>query len=136
LEQDSSLLLGITKYRQKMEGVFNEEFCERLAYRLGETFRNSELPELKGYWCDGVSHLSLLDNQTTQKNVNDTHIIVTEAWIGKDGQDLYEMIIHFGPYALRRFAKGMSISDCIPDVQTMDWVEIDLKKKQIDVRLK
>ncbi|MEP7321745.1 MAG: hypothetical protein ABI761_07490 [Saprospiraceae bacterium] len=115
---------------------FNEEFCTRLEYHLGETFEKSGRQDIKGFWCDGVSWTPILENQLEKKNVNNTRKIVTEAWIGKDGQSDYEMTIHFGKYSLRRYARGNELIDCIPSIETMDWIEIDPVKRTIVVKLK
>jgi hypothetical protein len=115
---------------------FNEEFCRFLEYRLGEAFENSENEKFNGFWCDGVSWLPSPLWQLTQKNVNDTRKINTTSWLGKDGQDKYDTAIHFGKYSLRRYAKGTSLIDCIPSPETMDWIEIDMRKKFLSLYLK
>lgn len=115
---------------------FNEDFCTHLEYHLGETFENSDNEELKGFWCDGISWHPISDSQLTKKSVNDTKKIVTKAWIGKDGQEEYEMTIRFGKYSLRRYAKGARLHDCIPSTESMDWVEITPSTKTIQITLK
>lgn len=112
-------------------GSFNEEFCENLEYHLGETFEKSARNELKGFWCDGVLH-----KRIDKKRVNDNRIIDTIAWIGKDGQNKYEMRICLGNKSLRRFAKGTSMIDCIPSSGTVNWINIDTKKRKIEIELK
>jgi hypothetical protein len=118
------------------DSPFNEHFCTHLEYHLGMTFEKSDRPELKGFWCDGVSWSPISDRQLSVKSVNDTRKIVTKAWIGKNGQDEYKMTIHFGKYALRRYAKGTEMIDCIPGAESMDWIDIDVESKNIDLRLK
>ncbi len=58
------------------------------------------------------------------------------AWIGKTGQDEYQMTIQFGKYSLRRYAKGTNLIDCIPSEESMGWIDIDIENKKIQVRLK
>jgi len=115
---------------------FNENFCTHLEYHLGQTFENSDRQDLNGFWCDGISWDPIPDNQLTKKSVNDTRQIVTKAWIGKDGQDEYEMTIRFGQYALRLYAKGTEMMDCIPSSDSMDWIDIEPENKRIEIRLK
>lgn len=115
---------------------FDEEFCTHLEYKLGETFQNSNIELIKAFWCDGISWHTSPSWQLSKKHVNDKRKIITKAWIGKDGQDEYEMIIQFGKYSLRRCAKGTKFLDCIPETDSMDWIEIDPKKKQITIFLK
>lgn len=111
-------------------GSFNEEFCIMLEYHLGTTFFKSDRDELKGFWCDGV-----LEKRISKKQVNDTRIIATIAWIGKNGQGEYDMRIYFGNKSLRRFAKGTSMIDCIPNSDSMDWIKMDIEKRIIEIEL-
>jgi len=73
----------------------------------------------------------------TKKHVNDKRKIITKAWIGKSGQDVYQAIIHFGNKSLSNYAKGKDLTKCIPELDSeTDWIEIDIEKKTIDIRLK
>ena len=112
-----------------------DEFLVHLEFRLSAFFEYHQFEEANGYWCDGI-FISELDPQRTKKHVNDKRRIVTQAWIGKDGQDKYRMIILFGKYSLRRYAKGTSLVDCIPDYKSMDWIEMDIDEKTIQIRLR
>ncbi|WP_462251166.1 hypothetical protein [Ekhidna sp.] len=115
---------------------FNEEFCTHLEFQLCYHFDYHHYEELNRYWCDGVSWSPTPDHQLGKKQVNDKRRIVTKAWIGEDGQDEYEMTVLFGKYSLRRYAKGTSLIDCIPDYKSEDWVEMDIEMKKIEIRLK
>jgi hypothetical protein len=128
----------MNKKENKTIESFNEDFCDYLEYHLCETFKNSvrEKEKLRGFWCDGVSQQPFIDSQITKKSVNDTRKIETIAWIGKTGQEKYNMTIRFGKYSLRRYAKGASLIDCIPSDETMDWIDIDIENKIIEIRLK
>lgn len=115
---------------------FNEDFCVYLEYHLCEAFAKSGSKDLKDYWCDGVSWVPSPTSQLGKKQVNDTRKIVTKAYIGPDGQDVYEMMIRFGNYALRRYAKGSSLIDCIPSSDSMDWITIHPDQRTIEIRLR
>ncbi len=118
-------------------GLF-KDFCLHLEYHLCATFRNSHQKAIQFLWCDGVLELTPSDPQLTRKHVNDTRRIETRAWIGqhKGGQDIYQMTIRFGRYSVRRYAKGKSLTRCLPSENTMDWIDIDVDKKTIEVRLR
>ena len=118
------------------EESFNKEFCDHLEYHLCWTFANSPNPVLRAFWCDGVLELPSGHYQITKKSVNDTRRIDTTAWLGKSGQEVYDMTIRLGRYSLRRYAKGSNMIDCIPDEYTMDWISIDTENKVIEVCLK
>jgi hypothetical protein len=111
---------------------FNQDFCTDLEFHLCLTFENSHDDRLNGFRCDGVSHEPLVKSK---KSINDNRQLVTKAWIGKTGQDEYEMTIHFGKYSLRRFAKGTSLADTLPSNQSMHWVKIDTDNRTIEIQL-
>ncbi len=126
----------MTNSKTNIETPFNEEFCIRLEYRLCKEFAKSNDIELKYYWCDGVSWFPA-DNQLTKKYVNDKRKITTKAWIGKDGQGEYEATIHFGKKALSKYAKGLDLTETIPELKSeSEWIEIDIEKKTIKIFLK
>ncbi len=112
-----------------------KDFCLHLEYHLCATFKNLHQNGMVGLWCDGVSCLNSIDPQLTKKHVHDTRKIETWAYLGNDGQDIYRMTIRFGKYSLRKFAEGKSLIDCIPGAETMDWIDIDIDKKTIELRL-
>jgi hypothetical protein len=118
--------------REILNQSFNEEFCAKLEHHLTRTFGKSEL---RGFWCDGVS-MPTHDLELTKKYVNDKRRIVTKAWLGFNGQDVYEMIINLGQYSLRRYAKGSDLIDCLPSEDSTDWIELDVESKTIKVQLK
>lgn len=61
--------------------------------------------------------------------------IVTQAWIGTTGQDRYQMIIKLGRCSRRKALKGFDLKKCLPDIAFEDWVEIDVKRCLIVVKL-
>jgi hypothetical protein len=127
------------KFRKKYfptDKSFNEDFCNHLEYRIGWSFKNTDQEELWDLWCDGVYPLDATDPQI--KSVNATKKIEIIAYIvyGQDGGENYNMTIRLGECSLRRYAKGESLIECIPSNETMDWVDIDIENKIIELRLK
>lgn len=114
---------------------FNEEFCSHLEYRLKEAFGKTNSTATDGFWCDGISWTPTNSRQLSKLSVNKARKIETIVWIGKSGQDEYNLTIEFGKYALRRYAKGSSLEDCIPGSESMDWIEIDKDNKRMKVKL-
>ena len=121
---------------QNLSVSFTYEFCVRLEYAIGVFFENNKKENTRGFWCDGVLHSPLNEKQLEKKWVNDKRKIETVAWIGKGGEVKYEMTIHFGKYSLRRYAKGADMTDCIPDENNKEWVDIDVENKLIEIWLK
>jgi len=125
----------MTIAQQNIETPFNEEFCTRLEYRICHEFEKSTDLELKGFWCDGVSWFPS-ENQLTKKHVNDNRKIETKAWIGKTGQTEFKATIHFGQKALSKYAKGLGLTDTIPELESVsEWIEIDIENKTIELKL-
>ena len=91
--------------------------------------------DLKGFWCDGVSPSPLPESQLAPKQIHDTRQITTTAWLGKSGQEEYELTIHFGRQALSRYAKGSPLDDCIPNEEAKDWLRVDVDHKTAGVWL-
>lgn len=115
---------------------FNEEFRIRLEHHLCSTFENFKQPKFKGFWCDGVSFEVPDGIEAFKKQINDKREYKTIAWIGKDGQDEYEMTIKFGKYSLRRIAEDSDLMDCLPNDNSLEWLDLDTGKKTIEIRLK
>ena len=106
-----------------------------MEFRLCREFTESDDAELKWFWCDGVSWFPT-DNQLTKKHVNDKRKIETKAWIGKTGQTEYKATIHFGQKALSKYAKGLDLTETIPELESdSEWIEIDIQNKAIEIKL-
>ena len=106
-----------------------------LEYHLCRTFASSHDEDVKILWCDGVSCLTVTDNQQTLENIIKTGEITTRAWIGRNGQDEYQMTIVFGKRSKASYQKGEALNACIPPENKNDWYEIDSQKKTIKIQL-
>lgn len=113
---------------------FNENFCTELEYHLSAAFRNSSDKQIRSLWCDGVK-MPFLDSQLTKYNVLHTKQIVTEAFIGSDGQGLYDMVIVLGQQSLEACINGKSLKNCLPNVESMDWIKLDTLANTIELQL-
>jgi hypothetical protein len=111
---------------------FSDDFCVHLEYHLCNALANSPDNEIKQLWCDGVR---MPDDLLTMKSVIEKKKIVTTAWIGIDGGEIYEMILKLGENSLDNFRKGLSLIDCLPDAESLDWIIIDTNKKTIELQL-
>jgi hypothetical protein len=88
-------------YNLKIQPVFNQEFCSHLAWKLN--FDNLDDESVKGFWCDGVDHIPSDIQSLFKANFEKNKVISTNAWIGKDGQDIYQMEISFGEISIRNY---------------------------------
>ena len=121
--------------QRNIKTPFNEKFCTQLEYRLCREFSESNDAELKWFWCDGVSWFPT-DNQLTKKHINDKRKVITKAWIGKNGQDIYQATIHFGQKALSKYSKGADLTETIPELESKtEWIQIDIENKTIEIKL-
>lgn len=119
-----------------IETSFNIEFCTHLEYHLTESLANTKNTSLKGFWCDGISSQPIGFNFLKINKVNELSQINTIAWIGKDGQDEYKMIINLDKKSLKNISEGIILIDCILEANTTDWFDIDIKRKVIKIKLK
>ena len=120
---------------------FSEDFCVYLEFHLCRTFDNSTAEELRGFWCDGVSWAPYFNPDVNRdylriEKVLEEKKIVTTAYLGKSGQDRYEMTLILGNMALINYEKGRSLIIALPDEESMDWIDLDIENKTIELRLK
>jgi len=111
--------------------AFNKEFCEQLEVEINKQLPLSNHKLISKYWCDGIEH-----HYFSKKYVNDNKKLSTRMWIGNDGQTEYQTTIEFGKYALRRYARGTDMIDCIPTSNIDAWLEIDTNEKMLKTKLK
>jgi len=114
--------------------MIDQNFCEFLEYEICDAFAVSDNEQVKVFWCDGVL-LPTFENHYSQKFVNDNRKITMTAFVGKKGEDEYELTLNLGCRALRKYAGGLDISDCIPDFKKPHSFDIDIAKKKLIIRL-
>lgn len=121
------------KVPDKVNDLINYGFLERTLCRM---FDALDIPEFKGFWCDGVV-LSEDDEHYSKKAVNDRRFILLDAWIGKyPGAGRYSVKLKFGRKAMSRYQRGLSIDECFPDGDTKDCLVIDNKLQTLEIQLK
>lgn len=113
--------------------MINQDFCDFLEYELCDAFAFSDNELVKGFWCDGVL-LPSFKNHYSQKFVNDNRKITMIAFVGKKGEDEYELTINLGSSALSKYARGLDISDCVPDFKKPHSFDIDTLKKKLTMQ--
>ena len=110
---------------------FNERFCFMLEYYITSVLEESDDKQIRSLWCDGIlmPHKKSL---VTKKSVNDTRRIETKAWIGHGSrkQCLFDLILRFEKYSLRRYAKGNNLEDCLPGIEDLF---VDFENKRIEL---
>ena len=136
--------------------------CGEFEYALCGMFNVLDIPELRGFWCDGVI-LTEDDEHYSKKSVNDRRFVLLDAYIGKSGKGeiLYSVKLKFGRKAMSRYQRGLSICECLPDGDmklgrkamssyqreliiyeclpdgdTKDCLVIDAKHKTLEIQLK
>ena len=112
--------------------MIDENFCEFLEYEICKVLQSLDQPT--DFWCDGVLK-SQSDYSYSKKFVNDNRKMTFKAFIGKDGQQEYELTLKFGSKALSRFARNLDIKECLSNPRHPDWVNIDIERKIIVIQL-
>ena len=118
----------------EQEKIIDKDFCEFLEYQICKAIEHSDNEETKGFWCDGVL-LNQPDNYYSQKFVNDNRQLILKAFIGKDGQTEWELILKFGNKALSRYERNLDIKECVPNPDKQNWVYIDTIRNKIEIQL-
>ncbi len=112
----------------------DQDFCDTLEHAISRAFQHMDNDKAKGFWCDGIL-LSQAAINYSKKYVNDNRQARLKAFIGKDGQTEYEMILKFGTKSLSRYARDLNIEECIPSPDKENWFTIDIDNKTIEVQL-
>lgn len=121
------------------EPVFNIEFCSHLEWSLD--FDRVEHEDIEYYvqsfWCDGIVHVPEDPESLLYKNLEKHKQIITKAWIGYGGENIYEMKIKFGKKSLNHYKNRKSLIDCIPKANEQEkWITLDVNRRRIEVQLK
>ena len=98
-------------------------------------------PELEYYWCGGVLQIPFYNDQVNRdylkfENIKKTKLIETTAWLGRDGQTVYQFTVCLGKQALEKYALGVDLTDCIPNENITNWLHIDTQNKTLTLHLK
>ena len=112
----------------------DDKFCTILEYWLTKSLPNSSNEPVRSFWCDGILPPSFTPGEL-KKLVDDHHQLTLHAFLGPTGQEKYELTLAFGPNALRRFASGFDLIECLPAGNGNDWFEIDPERKLISITL-
>lgn len=121
------------------EPVFNMKFCSHLEWSLDFSNAEQENTEyyVESFWCDGIMHIPQDPESLLYNSLKRDKQIITKAWIGYGGQDIYEMKIKFGEKSLDKYKKGESLIDCIPKSDDpKKWIILDVNRRKIEVQLK
>ena len=108
-------------------------FFTEMEFEICKWLSNSEDEWYKSFWCDGVE-LSENTKHYSVKSVNENRYVNLNAWISTEKdtskESLYVLRLNFGPKALNRFAKGISILECFSHICMLDtdreYIEIQL----------
>lgn len=114
--------------------MLTQDFCKFLECHLTNAFSYSTDNTVKSLWCDGVL-LPWNENVYSKKSVNGKREIMLKAFIGKDGQGGYPVLMKFGKKALSNYARDLDITDCLPKADENDWYEVDPEKNKIIIQL-
>ena len=74
-------------------------------------------------------------NEPNKNSINSSQII-TEAYIGVDGQSIYQMTIKLGALSLQKYISGQDLIDTLPSEESLNWIFLDLDSKTIQIQLK
>lgn len=114
--------------------MIDEEFCWQLELKISQVLENTTDKNLKGFWCDGIL-IPDSQKELTAEYINEHKQITMTALVGADGQDEFELTLHFGPKALTTYESGPNLDDCLPTIGLKNSIAIDGGEKRINVQL-
>jgi len=117
--------------RTQILAAFTLDFRIELEYHLSRAFENCCDSQFDRPGCDGIDIPDMSQQRSDRPNW-----VFTMAWFGPSGQDRYKMNIRLGKWALENCRKGLSLSECLPGDDRLDWVILDVENKEIILRLK
>ena len=86
--------------------MLDQDFCNFLEYHLSRAFSYSPDDSIRSLWCDGIL-LPSNENEYSKKTINDKRQVELKAFIGKDGQGEYSMLMKFGRKSLSKYARDL-----------------------------
>jgi hypothetical protein len=114
--------------------MIDRNFCEQLEYKICDAFKQLDNESTKGYWCDGVLE-SESEYFNTSNFKNDNRKIKLKAFVGKEGQDEYELTLHFGSNSLGKVARHLDFIDTFPIDNINTKFNINIEKRKIEIQL-
>lgn len=109
-------------------------FCEYLENEICKAIQIYPTNETKDFWCGGVLLSEPFNTYTTDYIIENKQVLL-KAYVGKNGQEEYDLILKFGELALSYQAKNMDIINCLPNIELTNWLSIDTNKKTIVIHL-
>lgn len=100
--------------------MFDQSFLDFVEYKVCDALNGS------GLWCDGVM---------SPKYLKDQREIWFAAFVGKDGQSEYELILRLGDKSLSRYTRNLDIKECWPEGDSQDWFYIDPGNARMIIQL-
>ena len=118
----------------------DSEFIRALEDYLDNILVRFQDKRINSLSTDGIL-LPWMDKHLSRKSVNNTRQIpgITVFFLGlekRSGNTAYELTLKLGKYALRRYAKGTSLTDSIPDTSSNEWITVDSENRKLELRLK
>jgi len=114
--------------------MLNQNFLNFLEFHLTKAFSYSPDSSVRSLWCDGTL-LPNNENDYSKKTVIDKREIQVKAFIGKDGQGEYSLLMKFGRNSLSKYARDLDITDCIPKAHESDWYAVDTETNKMIIQL-
>jgi hypothetical protein len=74
------------KHADSLKQFIDSNFLLKLEYHLSKAFQDSPDDNVKYFWCDGIL---IEEDIHTKSTIEAEKQIIAKAWIGNDGQDIY-----------------------------------------------
>ncbi|MES2265449.1 MAG: UPF0158 family protein [Bacteroidota bacterium] len=123
------------EFETTIKRSFNQDFCYELEYHLTKIFQYSQDPQITKFWCDGVLMPSE-DQQLQRKNALNFRKIKTEAWVITTENEKFQITIKLGKLSIEKCKAGLQLTDCLPDINSLNSFSVNRENKYIELQLK
>lgn len=103
---------------------------ETLEYCLTKSILKHKSPDLRGFWCDGIT----LEDPTPIKN--DAILFKGVAFLGSDGQRKFSLSVKLGPEATANYLEGGCKTMVLDLENSTDWYQIHLGDGKVKMDIK
>jgi len=122
-------------FHKTISKSFSPNFCVQLEYHLTKAFEKApRANKFEHIWCDGIQVPDARD--ISMESFTATRQIITRAWLGYSGQNIYKMTIKLGEKSWEKCLKGHDLTRCLPNDKSIDWVDLDIDYRTIALQLK
>ena len=116
--------------------MIDQSFLDTLEYAISRALNKSPIKEHRKYCCDGII---VDDFQETFDHAVSNGYFIARAIMPKgqyeDDNYNFNLIVYFGKNAKQKLNTSGALHDCIPGSVDSEWINLDVKAKEVRIHL-